>query len=142
MKISLTGHYWYSIFNSFEEQLDLSTLLVLIDKRHGDGISDIGKYDDILIVFFVNQVNSTQNNRIICFGFRQGQVDLLIALRFCFGIYFTGTSTIIIQVFTGHILKLSSLALDVIQVGKINVTHMVNNQHLMSLKIIRITLVL
>jgi len=69
------------LFDPFEEQFDLPPAFVILADLFGVAISDIGKQNNILIIFRVDQPNPPQGFRITMFRFGTRQSNNLVALQ-------------------------------------------------------------
>jgi len=116
-------------FDSFEEQFDLPSLFIVISNLRCSGGKYVGTYDDILIVFFVYYMESSLDIEIICYGFRQGQTDLLITLQVGIESNRTGAFPVILKVFSGSNNELTASDVDFVQTGEVDVSpiHDVNS---------------
>jgi len=103
------------LFDPFEEQFNLPPAFVIVCDLFSVAVGDIGKQDNILIVFGINQMNTSQGFRVTMLGLLAGQPDDLVALQAGRTINWGGGFPIEPQILFGSNDKPTSTAVQVIQ---------------------------
>lgn len=110
------------LLNPFKEQFDLPATFVVVGDPSGVAPGDVGQKDNILLGLGIDQTNPTHRPRISSLGFGAGQPDDLIALQTAGRINRRGGFAIILQILFGPNYKPSTLAVQVVQTLKIQVS--------------------
>ena len=97
--VPIEGFYSKILLNPFKEQLDLPALLVIRGNLFGSSRFYVGKYDNILIILFIDHVYPAQDLRIFCFGFGRDQANRLVAFQALLGSNGNGILAIKFQIF-------------------------------------------
>lgn len=103
------------LFDPFKEQFNLPPAFVIVCDLLDLTVGDISKQDNILIVFGIDQMNTSQGFRVTMFGLRSSQPDDLVALQAGRTIDWSGGFSIKPQILFGSNDKTTSTAVQVIQ---------------------------
>ena len=87
------------LLDPFKEQFDLPALFVIRGNLFGSSRFYVGKYDDVLIIFFIDHVYPTQDLRLVCFGFGRYHTNGLVAFQTLLAIIWSLYAGIIPSIF-------------------------------------------
>lgn len=110
------------LFNPFKEQLDLPAAFVIVGDLAGITMGYVAQQNDVLIIFLVNQTNTSQRLRVMMLGLIPCQADHLITLQAARGVDGCGGFSIEPQILLGSDDKATALTVQVIQAFEIQVS--------------------
>ena len=109
------------LFDPFEEQFNLPPAFVIICDLFGVAVGNIGKKDNILIVFGIDKMDATKIVRIMIFGLVTGKPNNLIALQSCVSVDWSRGFPIKLQILFGPHDKSTANLMHLIQSLEVNV---------------------